>query len=507
MNPRVRALIAAGTATIVVAITARELHAQTDTVPGVSTPLATTTHRIVVNGKPVAYTARTGVLPIRLNETGEPRAYVFFVAYAVDRRAGQPPRPLTFAWNGGPGSNSLLLHLSALGPRRVTSSDEEERGPVAIEDNQATWLTETDLVFVDAVGTGFSRPAKPEYAADFYGVLGDIAATVEFIRTYRTRFDAWDAPLYLAGESYGVWRAAGAAEALEKAEQHVAGVILISGGIPLGPVVSEEMRTALFIPTRTASAFYHRKLPPDLQGDRERAVAEAERWARTVYAPALARKDSLGDAERNAIVVQLARFTGLDTSRIDRKTLVVDRQFLMDNLLKDRGQGALGRFDTRQIAGVAPVDQAQQARRRLIINDYNDYLRSDLAFKTDLVYQGLESGYSSSPNPRSVGARWKYDQGDPNVPVVVRNTDAPPGGTPPWLKRAMDLNPNLRTFVATGMFDSLNSCAGNTYLLSQIPPERSSKITFDCYEGGHMMYEDRESRFRLKRDVARFYRP
>jgi hypothetical protein len=215
----------------------------------------------------------------------------------------------------------------------------------------------------------------------------------------------------------------------------------------------------------------------------------------------------LGDAERNAIVVQLARFTGLDTSRIDRKTLVVDRQFVMDNLLKDRGQGALGRFDTRQIAGVAPVDQAQQARRRLIINDYNDYLRSDLAFKTDLVYQGLESGYSSSPNPRSVGARWKYDQGDPNVPVVVRNTDAPPGGTPPWLKRAMDLNPNLRTFVATGMFDSLNSCAGNTYLLSQIPPERSSKITFDCYEGGNMMYEDRESRFRLKRDVARFYRP
>jgi len=130
-----------------------------------------------------------------------------------------------------------------------------------------------------------------------------------------------------------------------------------------------------------------------------------------------------------------------------------------------------------------------------------------LAFKTDLVYQGLESGYSSSPNPRSVGARWKYDQGDPNVPVVVRNTDAPPGGTPPWLKRAMDLNPNLRTFVATGMFDSLNSCAGNTYLLSQIPPERSSKITFDCYEGGHMMYEDRESRSSLKRDVARFYRP
>ena len=501
MSPR-RRLISRGMVALVVAVGAVELRAQTDTIPGVSTPIATTTHRITLNGKPLTYTARAGVLPIRHNETGEPRAYIFFVAYTVEQAPGQRPRPLTFAWNGGPGANSLLLHLSALGPRRLTSGDEGEPKLPAFEDNQATWLSETDLVFVDPVGTGFSRPAKPEFAADFYGVLGDIAATAEFIRTYRTRFDAWDAPLYLAGESYGVWRAAGAAEALEKGEQRVAGVILISGGIPLGPVTSEEMRTALFIPTRTASAFYHRKLPPDLQADRERAVAESERWARTVYAPALARKDSLSDAERNAIVVQLARFTGLDTSQVDRKTLVVDRQFLMDNLLKDRGQGALGRFDTRQVGGAAPPDREQQARRRLIINRY---LRSDLAFKTDLVYQGLETGYSSSPSSRGVGARWKYDQGDPNVPVVVRNTDAPPGGTPPWLKRTMDIDPALRTFVATGVFDSLNSCLGNTYLLSQIPPERSSKITFRCYEGGHMMYEDRDARFGLKRDIARFY--
>ena len=477
--------------------------AQTDTVPGVSTPIAVTKHRIILNGKPLAYTARAGVLPIRLNETGEPRGYIFFVSYTVDPAPGQPPRPLTFAWNGGPGANALLVHLSALGPRRLSSGDDSgTRASLAFEDNQATWLDDTDLVFVDPIGTGFSRPARPEYAGDFYGVLGDIAATVEFIRTYRTRFDAWDAPLYLAGESYGVWRAAGAGEVLEKGDQRVAGLIFISGGIPLGPVLPDAVRTAMFIPTRTASASYHRKLPPDLQGDRARAVAEAERWARTVYAPALTRVDSLTEAERTAIVVQLARFTGLDTSQVDKKTLVVDRQFLMDNLLKDRGQGSLGRFDTRQIGGTTLVDRRQQARRRTLINRY---LRSELGFKTDLVYQGLETGYSSSPNPRGVGARWKYDQGDPNVPVVVRNTDAPPGGTPPWLKRSMDINPELRTFVATGVFDSLNSCSGNTMLLSQLPPDRSSRITFECYEGGHMMYEDREARFRLKRDIARFY--
>jgi len=497
---RVRVWCALG----LVAIASGSGRAQTDTVPGVMTPVSTTRHRITLDGKTLAYTARAGVLPIRHNDTGEPRGYVFFVAYTVDRPPGQSPRPLTFAWNGGPGSNALLVHLSALGPRRLTIGDGGVRAtvPVAFEDNQATWLDRTDLVFVDPIGTGYSRPARPEYADAFYGVLRDIAATVEFIRTYRTRFDAWDAPLYLAGESYGVWRAAGAAESMEKGGQRVAGVVLISGGIPLGPVASDAMRSALFIPTRTVSAFHHHKLPPDLQANRDRAVAESERWARTVYAPALARVDSLGASERDAIVVQLARFTGLDTSLIDRKTLLVDRQFLIDHLLEDRGQGALGRFDTRVI-GTTPVDRQREEERRTLINRY---LRTELGFRTDLVYQGLERGYESSGSAASVGERWKYDQGDPNVPVVARNTDGPPGGTPPWLARAMDLDPELRAFVATGVYDSLNSCSLNAYVLSQLPPERQRRITFGCYEGGHMMYEDREARFRLKRDISRFYR-
>ena len=480
---------------------AANANAQTDVVPGVSTPIVSTQHAIALNGKPLTYTARAGVLPIRLNETGEARGYIFFVAYTVARAPGQPARPLTFAWNGGPGSNALLVHLSAFGPRRLTSIDESPQ--IAFEDNQATWLDATDLVFVDPIGTGFSRPAKPEYADDFYGVLGDIAATVEFIRTYRTRFDVWDAPVYLAGESYGVWRAAGAAEAMEKGGQRVAGLVLISGGIPLGPIVPDAMRTALFIPTRTASAFYHKKLGPDLQSNRDAAVAQAVEWAKAVYAPALARADSLSAAERATLVAQLARFTGLDTGLVDKKTLIVDRQVLLDNLLKDRDQGSLGRFDTRQVAGLSVSQPALEARRRTLINRY---LRTELGFKTDLVYQGLEAGYSAKPNPAGVNARWKYDQGDPNVPVVVRNTDGPPGGTPPWLARAMDLDPNLRTFVATGIYDSLNSCPGNSYLLGQLPPARSNKITFRCYDGGHMMYEDRQARFGLKRDIATFYR-
>jgi len=480
-----------------------KVSAQADIVPGVATPIVTTHHRIALAGKPIAYTARAGVIPIRHNETGETRGYIFFVSYSVDRPNGRRPRPLTFAWNGGPGSNSLLLHLDALGPRRLDTADGMTPSkPPALEDNQATWLDQTDLVFVDPIGTGFSRAARPELAQHFYGVLGDIAATVEFIRAYRTRFDAWDAPVYLAGESYGVWRAAGAAEAMEKGGQRVAGLVLISGGIPLGPLASDDERAALFIPTRTASAFYHRALPADLQGDRARALAESERWAKEVYAPALARRDSLSETERAAIIAQLSRFTGLDARLIDRKSLIVDRQFLLDHLLRDRGQGTLGRFDTRQIGGPPATERAVEGRRRTLINRY---LRRELGFTTDLVYQGLEVGYSSSPHPESVGARWQYDQGDPTVPVVVRNTDGPPGGTPPWLRRAMAIDSSLRAFVATGIYDSLNSCAGNDYVLSRLPATDARRITFRCYEGGHMMYEDRDARFKLQRDIARFY--
>lgn len=477
--------------------------AQSDTIPGVRTPVVTTTHRITLNGKPLSYTARAGVLPIRSNETAEPLGYIFFVAYVVDRAPGQPARPLTFAWNGGPGANSLLVHLDAMGPHRLNAGDggTSPRVALAFEDNEATWLDETDLVFVDPVGTGFSRAAKPQYFQGFYGVMGDIAATREFIRVYRTRFDAWDSPVYLAGESYGTWRAAGTADAMERNNEHVVGVIAISGGIPVGPVLTPEMRAATFLSTRTASAFFHGKLAPDLMENRDRALAEVDAWARSVYEPALVRRDALTPADRADIVQRLARYTGLDTSKVDKQTLVVDRQFLIDNLLKDRNQGALGRFDTRQIAGSAPLlaEAAEAPRRRALINNY---LRNELGFATDLVYQGLESGYRSST---ARGPNWDYDNNPPGA-ALARNTDGPPGPVPSWLRSAMEMNPSLRAFVAMGQFDSLNSCSAGRYILDHIPPPLGKNITLGCYEGGHMMYDDRPARFALKRDIVRFYR-
>ncbi len=321
------------------------------------------------------------------------------------------------------------------------------------------------------------------------------------MRVYRTRFDAWDAPLFIGGESYGVWRAAGVAEALAQRGQKIAGVILISGGVPVGPIVADEMRTAMFVPTRAGAAFFHNKLSQDLQTDLAKTLEKVETWARTEYAQALAKRDKLDESERQAILAQLARFTGIDAALIDRRTLVLPRQQFAEQLLLDRKQ-TLGRFDTRLTISGENIARAE--RSRLI----NKYLRSTLRFKTDLAYQGVEEGFSPNTGGRtlSVGARWNYNQGPPPAPGTPPNTDAPPGGSQPWLRRAIAIDSSLKAFVAAGLYDSLNSCAGNAYLVNQLEPELKRNVSARCYEGGHMMYESKNARIQLKRDIATFIR-
>ena len=472
----------------------------------------TTKHQLSVGGRTLGYTARAGLLPIRVNETGEPHGQVFYVAYTLDG-ASNARRPLTFLWNGGPGANSVLLHLVGFGPKRLADA----QGAAAciecdVQDNEATWLEHSDLVFVDPVGTGFSRPTRTEYGAEFYNTLGDIASIAEFVRVYLTRFDAWDAPLFVAGESYGAWRASGVAETLEKQGTRVAGVMLISGGIQVGPVIDDDMRTALFIPTRAAAAVHHKKLSADLQKDLPATLRQIEEWARTEYGPALKRAGTLTDQERDAIVGTLARFTGLDRSLIDRQTLIVGRQQFAEQLLREQKR-VLARFDTRDVEGTARAsDRAATVNR---------YLRSTLGFATDLAYQGNETGFTPDTGQRvpSVAARWNYNQGPQPppgapppgaapaaTPARPANLDAPPGGAQPWLRRAMAIDPSLKAFVAAGLYDSLNSCAANAYLVSQLEPPLAANITAMCYDGGHMMYDEPDIRRQVTRDIAAFYK-
>jgi carboxypeptidase C (cathepsin A) len=469
--------------------------------------LAVTHHQVHANGAVLRYTARAGLIPILNNEAGDLHASVFFVSYTLDQPAAAPRRPVTFLWNGGPGANSALVHLSGFGPRRIESPDDPARPtavPAAIADNDDTWLAFTDLVFVDPVGTGFSRPAKAEYEPEFYSTLGDIASIAEFVRVFRARFDLFDAPLFLAGESYGTWRASGVAEQLEKRGQHVSGVILISGGIQMGPVSPDPVRVALFVPSRTAAAFYHRRLPAGLMGDREAALREAESWALSEYAPAWQRRDQLTEDERTRIVERLARYTGVNASAIDRKSLMMTSPQFTAALLRDR-KLTLGRYDMRLTNAAAPSDSAQ--RNLAILR----YLRQDLQFATDLAYNGVEEGYySAAAPPRGIGARWAWDQlekgADPAAVSNVGSGDGPPPAQP-WLRRAMAIDPALKVFLVAGLYDSLNSCADNRYLAAHVePPEFRRNITLGCYPAGHMMYDTKEARDQLARDAAAFVR-
>jgi carboxypeptidase C (cathepsin A) len=453
-------------------------------------------HQVTLKGRTLSYTARAGRLPIAVNETGEVHGRMFYVAYTLDQAASPSSRPLTFVWNGGPGANSSLLHLTGFGPRRIRTMHETGgECECELQDNEATWLEFTDLVFVDPVGTGFSRPTRADYGAEFYNSMGDIAATAEMIRVYLTRFDAWRRPLFLAGESYGTWRASGVAEMLELRGRHVAGVILISGGVQVGSFMDEELRTALFLPTRAAAAFHHKNLAPELQVDLTATLREVETWARSEYAPALKRVGGLSDAEREAIAARLARYSGVNPQLIDRQTLLIGRQAFAEQLLRDSKQ-VLARFDTR-----FREDAARGGSRWR--ETVQRYLRSDLRFATDLAYAGAEMGFTPG-NQNSVGARWDYNQNPQAAPARPQNTDGPPGGAQPWLRRAMQINPSLKAFVATGLWDSLNSCAVHDALPSAIEPAIGRNITAACYRGGHMMYDDPAVRLQVTRDIAAF---
>jgi carboxypeptidase C (cathepsin A) len=484
--------------------------------------LATTSQSVRVNGSTLSYTARVGLIPIRHNDTGEVRGHFGFVSYALDRAPGQAPRPVIFLWNGGPGSDSTTVHFTGFGPRRIrTPDDPAHPTPVTTElyDNEATWLTFADLVFVDPVGTGFARPTKAEYSADFYNTLGDIASTAEFIRTFRTRFDLFASPIFLAGESYGTWRAAGAAEILEQRGIRVAGVILISGGLAMGQAAPDAIRTALFVPARTATAFYHKALAPELLRDEAQTLKEAQAWALDTYAPAWEQRASLGDADRDRIVAGLAKYTGIPAAGIDRANLSMTSPQFTSTLLKDRGV-TLGRYDMRILQGAgaggggAAVGAASGPWRSAIILRY---LRDDLGFKTDLTYQGQESGWSPAPSGRGggPGSRWVWNQGESPLAsgtdaarganrAAVGSGDGPPGGSQPWIRRAMALNPRLRLFVAAGQYDSLNSCADNTWTVAHLDAAVTRRVTLGCYAGGHMMYDTKPARAKLKEDVAAF---
>lgn len=465
--------------------------------------ISTTHQRITVRGRELRYTARAGYIPIRDNETGSVHGRIFFIAYTLDGAARSARRPVTFAWNGGPGSSSSLVHLLGFGPKRIDAKG-------AVVTNQDTWLTATDLVFVDPIGTGYSRPERAEYGAEFYSNRGDAESVAEFIRVYLQRNAAWDAPIFLAGESFGVSRAARVAEVLERHRTPVSGVVLMGLGLPIGTLPT-AMQTALAVPTYAAAAYYHGLLAaPDAAvgtawQKRDQVLRSARVWAINEYAPALARLDSLTPAQRAVVRAELARYTGLAVDRIDAKTLVVPLEQFAVQLLRSKGE-VIGRYDTRL---TGPIDTTEKefdpTRDPSLVNIIDDhavarYMREDLRYESDLRYQGpFGGGY---PPPKSFRGDWMSVKWHWQPPV----DSTLPVDTMPPLERAMRTDPRLRVMLVCGYYDLMCDVAANAYAAAALDSTLAKRVVARSLFAGHAVYTDSTARRELADDAAVFIR-
>jgi carboxypeptidase C (cathepsin A) len=463
---------------------------------GDSDKLSVTEHEITIDGKPLKYRATAGRLAVH-DDADKPKADFFFVAYEKLPAADDPSkRPVTFVFNGGPGAAAVWLHLGAVGPERVAldAATDLPATPYHLEENPDTWLPATDLVFIDPVGTGYSRPAEGEKIEQFFGVHEDVKWVAAFIRLYITRYQRWLSPKYLTGESYGTTRAAGLSDYLLEADGiNLDGIVLISSVLnfqTIEPQPGNDLPYVLYLPSYAAVAWYYHKLAPDLQADLQKTVAQAGQWAQESYAPALAAGSALPADQRATIVKNLARFSGLPLEYIEKANLRI-RPDRFEAALLASEQKIVGRYDGR-IAGFNPDPLQSSADYDPSLSPYlaaytatfNDYVRRDLKYENDLQYQVLAG----------VGP---WDMGTEGGGFLDVSQD---------LQRAMINNPPLRVMFVSGYFDLATPFATATYTIDHmaLSPELRQHISHNYYEGGHMVYHHRPSLEKLSADVRDF---
>ncbi len=462
-----------------------------------TTPPVVTQQQLEIGDKSIRYKATTGMLPLK-DEEGKVEANIFYIAYTLDDVEDRAERPLMFSFNGGPGSSSVWLHLGALGPKRVPMPEDASipAPPYRLLPNEFTWLTETDLVFIDPVGTGFSRAVKPEDNRKYFGLHPDIEAIGEFIRLYITREKRWTSPLYLVGESYGTTRAAGLSEHLVDQGIALNGIALVSSVLNFQTVrfgTGNDLPYLLFLPTYAATAHYHEKLDEDYQAMEIRDfLDEVEEWATGEYAQALQRGDRLSEVERAEVIQRLSSYTGLDSTFLENANLRIEIQRFCKELLRDQGR-TVGRLDSRfrgidaLKAGETPdFDPSMAAIRPPYTATLNQYLRDELEYESDVPYFILGEGVRG----------WDYgisgSGGYPDTGNALRN--------------ALSKNPHMKVFVASGYYDLATPYAATEYTLSHLglDPELRDHFQVKEYEAGHMMYIREPDLKALKEHIAEF---
>ncbi len=472
--------------------------------PEVADRVSVTRHKVKLGGKSIAYTVTCGTLVLREESEKEgkaeghsARAQVFFIAYTKDEVKAVARRPVTFSFNGGPGSSSVWLHLGLLGPRRVPLEDEAgSELPGSLVDNEFSLLDASDLVFVDPVGTGFSRMVEGEKVKEYHEYQRDLESVGGFIRLYCSRYGRWSSPKYLIGESYGTTRASGlAGHLLERYGMYLEGVMLVSCALDFQVLrfdPGNDLPHVLFLPTYAATAWYHKRLAPELQRKPLRKLLdEVEAFAGGDYAAALFQGARLAGKERSDMVTRVARYTGLSEAYVERADLRIEIFRFCKELLRDDHK-TVGRLDSRFTGvdrdavgaefeydpGFSPIYGPYSAAM-------NDYVRTDLKFEADVPYEVLKSLY--------VDWGWKD----------FANRYASVGET---LRKAMSMNPKMRVLVASGYYDFATPHFAADHSIDHLglAPELRGNISKSYYEAGHMMYVHRPSLVKLAAELRAF---
>jgi len=457
-------------------------------------PPVVTHHQLSLNGKSLSYTATAGRLPIKRGD-GKIEAEMFFVAYTLDGQdAGK--RPLTFAFNGGPGSASVWLHMGALGPKRVVMQQNGfmPAAPYRTEDNPDTLLDRSDLVMVDAIATGYSRAANADLTHKYLGLKGDIQAFGEFIRLYLSRYERWDSPLFLLGESYGTTRAAGLAGYLADHGIAFNGITLLSMAVDFQTLEwnkSNDLPYYLLVPTFNMIAGYHRKLPPDLAQDMVKTREEVVRWSMNDYALALSKGDSLAPDEHRKIVDQLARYTGLRPDVVEAHDMRIDVPTFCRELLLDQKLivGRLdGRFTSPKPDDGPFYDPAGSAILPPYTSAFHHYLRTELNYQSDMPYRVFAFD-------EAVFQKWDWGNAAEGFPSTAGS-----------LRSAMIKNPYMKVLVMEGFYDLATPFAAADWTMDHLnlDPKYRQAVSYATYGSGHMVYIDRAEHDKMKKDLVQF---